>query len=98
MTNLVKKYGPHGLRLIPPGEKRVPWFASEKKYPWIGYPMFWEEMTEEDRDTLYEVYQEEGLEALHDAVDFLDSSVWPIRLTWRKATSMERGRRLMEGR
>lgn len=26
------------LRLIPPGKKKLPWFASTKTYPWIGYP------------------------------------------------------------
>lgn len=86
------------LRLIPPGKKKLPWFASTKTYPWIGRPVFWEEMTEAERDDLYEIYQEEGLEVLHDAVKYLDNSVWISRRFMRKEASAERGRRLMEGR
>lgn len=98
MSSLVVKDGSFRLRLIPPGKKRLPWFASTKTYPWIGYPTFWEEMIEAERDDLYEIYQEEGLEALHDAVRFLDKYVWIDRSIRRKAASAERGRRLMEGR
>lgn len=98
MSTLVEKDGSLRLRLIPPGKKRLPWFASTKTYPWIGYPSFWEEMTEAERDNLYEVYQEEGLEALHDAVKFLDNSAWISRRLRRKEASMERGRRTLEGR
>lgn len=98
MSNLVEKDGAHRLRLIPPGKKRLPWFGPTKRYPWIGVPVFWKEMSEEERDRLYEVYQEEGLEALHDAVTFLDKSVWVDRRLRRREASAERGRRLMEGR
>lgn len=98
MSSLVEKDGSFRLRLIPPGKKRLPWFATTKTYPWIGYPTFWEEMTEAERDDLYEIYQEEGLEALHDAVKYLDNSVWISRRFMRKEASAERGRRLMEGR
>ena len=98
MSTLAEKDGSFRLRLIPPGKKRLPWFASTKTYPWIGRPVFWEEMIEAERDDLYEVYQEEGLEALHDAVRFLDKSVWIDRRLSRKAASAARGRRLMEGR
>lgn len=98
MSSLAEKDGSFRLRLIPPGKKRLPWFASTKTYPWIGYPAFWEEMTEEERDDLYEIYQEEGLEALHDAVKYLDDSVWISRSFRRKEASAARGRRLMEGR
>lgn len=98
MSTLAEKDGSFRLRLIPPGKKKLPWFASTKTYPWIGYPAFWEEMTEAERDDLYEIYQEEGLEALHDAVKYLDNSVWIDRRLRRKAASAERGRRLMEGR
>ena len=55
-------------------------------------------MTEAERDDLYEIYQEEGLEVLHDAVKYLDNSVWIDRRLRRKAASASRGRRLMEGR
>ena len=98
MSTLAEKDGSFRLRLIPPGKKRLPWFASTKAYPWIGYPTFWEEMTEAERDNLYEVYQEEGLEALHDAVKFLDNSAWISRRLRRKEASMVRGRRMLEGR
>ena len=98
MSTLVEKDGSFRLRLIPPGKKRLPWFASTKTYPWIGYPAFWEEMTEEERDKLYVVYQEEGLDVLQDTVRFLDDSVWISRRLRRKEASAERGRRLMEGR
>lgn len=98
MSALVFKDGSFRLRLIPPGKNKLPWYASHKKYPWIGYPVFWEEMTEADRDKLYEIYQEEGLEALHDAVMFLDNSAWIGRRLRSKESSAERGRRLMEGR
>ena len=98
MSTLAAKDGSFRLRLIPPGKKGLPWFASTKKYPWIGSPFFWEEMTEAERDNLYEVYQEEGLEALHDAVRFLDKSVWVDRRLRRREASAERGSRLMEGR
>lgn len=98
MSSLVVKDGSLRLRLIPPGKKRIPWFASTKTYPWIGSPTFCEEMTEAERDKLYEVYQEDGLEALHDAVKYLDNSVWISRRLRRKEASAERGRRLMEGR
>lgn len=98
MSTLAEKDGSFRLRLIPPGKKRLPWFASTKTYPWIGRPVFWEEMTEAERDDLYEIYQEDGLEALHDAVKFLDKSVWIDRRLSRKEESAERGRRLMEGR
>lgn len=98
MSTLAAKDGSFRLRLIPPGKKGLPWFASTKTYPWIGYPTFWEEMIEAERDDLYEIYQEEGLEALHDAVRFLDKSVWIDRRLSRKEESAERGRRLMEGR
>lgn len=98
MSTLAEKDGSFRLRLIPPGKKRLPWFASTKTYPWIGYPTFWEEMIEAERDDLYEIYQEEGLEALHDAVGFLDKSVWVYRRIRRKEASAARGRRLMEGR
>ena len=98
MSTLAAKDGSFRLRLIPPGKKRLPWFASLKTYPWIGNPIFWEEMTEAERDKLYEIYQEEGLEALHDAVKFLDKPVWIDRRLRRKEASEERGRRLMEGR
>ena len=98
MSTLAEKDGSFRLRLTPPGKKKLPWFASTKTYPWIGYPAFWEEMTEAERDDLYEIYQEEGLEALHDAVKYLDNSVWISRRFMRKEASAERGRRLMEGR
>ena len=98
MSALVFKDGSLRLRLIPPGKKRIPWFASTKTYPWIGSPTFCEEMTEAERDKLYEVYQEEGLESLHDAVMFLDKSVWFDRRLRRKEASVCRGRNLMEGR
>lgn len=98
MSNLVVKDGSFRLRLIPPGKKKLPWFGSSKKYPWIGYPLFWKEMTVAERDNLYEVYQEEGLDALHDAVKFLDKSVWVDRSLRRKEISVERGRKIMEGR
>lgn len=98
MSSLVVKDGSFRLRLIPPGKKRLPWFASTKTYPWIGRPVFWEEMIEAERDDLYEIYQEEGLEALHDAVRFLDKSVWVYRRIRRKEDSAERGRKLVEGR
>ena len=98
MSTLAEKDGSFRLRLIPPGKKRLPWFASTKTYPWSGRPVFWEEMIEAERDDLYEIYQEEGLEALHDAVKYLDNSVWIDRRLRRKSASAERGRRLMEGR
>lgn len=98
MSTLVARDGSTRLRLIPPGKNRLPWFGSSKKYPWIGYPAFSEEMTEAERDRLYEVYQEEGLEALHDAVRFLDNSVWLDRRLRSKEASSERGRKLLEGR
>lgn len=98
MSSLVEKDGSFKLRLIPPGKKRLPWFASTKAYPWIGYPVFWEEMTEAERDDLYEVYQEDGLEALHDAVMFLDNSAWIGRRLRSKESSTDRGRKLLEGR
>lgn len=98
MSSLVVKDGPFRLRLIPPGKKGLPWFASPKTYPFIGNPSFWEEMTEAERDDLYKVYQEEGLEALHDSVKYLDTYVWIDRSIRRKEASAERGRRLMEGR
>lgn len=98
MSTLAEKDGSFRLRLIPPGKKRLPWFASTKTYPWIGRPVFWEEMVEAERDDLYEIYQEEGLEALHDAVRFLDKSVWVDRRLRRREASAERGSRLMEGR
>lgn len=98
MSTLAEKDGSFRLRLIPPGKKKLPWFASTKKYPWIGSPFFWEEMTVAERDKLYEVYQEEGLEALHDAVKFLDKSVWDDRRISRKEASVARGRNFMEGR
>lgn len=98
MSNLVEKDGAFRLRLIPPGKKKLPFFGQAKKYPWIGFAMFWEEMTEEERDKLYEVFQEEGLEALHDAVRFLDKSVWIDRRISRKEASVARGRKLLEGR
>lgn len=98
MTNLVARDATGRLRLIPPGKKKLPWFASYKTYPWIGYPVFEEEMTEAERDNLYEVYREEGLDALHDAVTFLDNSVWISRNRRRNESSMGRGRSLLEGR
>ena len=98
MSNLVVKDGSFRLRLIPPGKNRLPWFGSSKTYPRIGHPAFWEEMTEAERDKLYAVYQEEGLEALHDAVKFLDRSAWTGRRLRRKEDSEERGRKLLEGR
>ena len=98
MKNLVEKDGAFTLRLIPPGKKKLPFFGPTKKYLWIGYPVFWEEMSEEERDKLYEVYQEEGLEALHDAVTFLDKSVWVHRRLRRNESSFKNGRNLMEER
>lgn len=86
------------VRLLPPGKTKLPWFGQAKKYPWIGFAVFWEEMTEEERDKLYEVFQEEGLEALHSAVKFLDDSVWISRRLRRKEASIRRGRNLMEDR
>ena len=87
-----------GLRLIPPGKNRLPWFASSKKYPWMGHSVFYDEMTEEERDKLYEVYQTGGLGALHDAVKFLDDSVWIQRYRTKSLLSTIRGHDLMEGR
>lgn len=98
MSNLVAKDGSFRLRLIPPGKNRLPWFGSSKNYPWIGYPTYWRVITEAERDQLYAVYQEEGLDALHDAVTFLDKTVWPNRRIASTESSTERGRKLMEGR
>lgn len=98
MSNVVARDGSLRLRLIPPGKNRLPWFASSQKYPWIGYPVFWSDMTEAERDSLYAVYQEEGLGALHDAVRFLDKNVWPARSLKREQASSDRGREMMEGR
>ena len=98
MKKLVVKDGSLRLRLLPPGKKRLPWLASTKTYPCIGYPAFWREMTVEERDKLYAVYQEGGLGALHDAVKFLDESVWINSRISRTKSSAERGRMLLEGR
>lgn len=98
MKKLAAKDGSFRLRLIPPGKYRLPWFGSSETYPWIGHPAFWQEMTEEERDQLYAVYQERGLDALHDAVSFLEKTVWIKRYRAAKEASEDRGRRIMEGR
>lgn len=98
MKNLAVRDACARVRLLPPGKTKLPFFGPTKKYPWIGYAVFWEEMTEEERDKLYEVYQEEGLDVLQDTVKFLDDSVWLSRRLRKKEASIRRGRRIMEGR
>lgn len=97
MKKLIDKDATARLRLIPPGKNRLPWFGSSKKYPWIGYPAFSEEMTEEERDVLYALYQEEGLDALQDAVKYLSKSVWTPKRVARGMSTIERGRKLLGG-
>ena len=99
MKKLVARDAEGSLRLIPTGKYKFPLLGgSLKKYPWIGYPTFWEEMTEEERDKLYAIYQEEGLRALRDAVTYLDNEVWINRYGPKSRAAAFRGRMRMEGR
>lgn len=98
MKKLVDRDVSRRLRLIPPGKNKLPLLGgSSKKYPWIGYSYFWTEMTEEERDQLYAIYLEEGLRALHDAVEYLDTTVWIDRYGANRRDAEIRGRIIMEG-
>ena len=80
----------------PSGENRLPWFASKKKYPYIGSPEFVSHMTLEDRDKLYSIFLDEGLDALLDAIEYMKSNVWIYRYRMARADSAARGEKLME--
>lgn len=96
MRPIAKGFGDFGWRLLPPGKKKVPLFYSDKKYPYIGRPVFVRHMTLEDRDKLYSIFLDEGLDALFDAIEYMESNVWIHRYRMARADSAARGEKLME--
>lgn len=96
MWPIARGIGELGWRLLPPGKKRVPLFYSNKKYPYIGSPAFVDHMTLEDRDKLYSIFLDEGLDALFDAIEYMESNVWNYRYRMARADSEARGEKLME--
>lgn len=96
MRPIERGFDGYGWRLLPPGKKRLPLLHSNKKYPYIGSPEFVRHMTLEDRDKLYSIFLEEGLDALLDAIEYMKSNVWIYRHRMARADSAARGRKLME--
>lgn len=78
---LYVSYGFGGEYLLPPGVYKRPWYAlrlSAKKYPNLGFVSFAKFMTEDERDYLYGVFLEQGVEAMWYATYMMDNFVWLI--------------------
>lgn len=100
MANVyVRGYGGVG-RLLPRGEFKIPWYVvhlSEKKYPTFGYHSFMRFMDDDDRNKLWDIYEEGGKSALIDAVEYLDETSWLYRYRTQKNDQVRRGRVLVTG-
>lgn len=86
-------------RLLPKGVYKRPWYViylRHSKYPSFGRHTFMDYISDEDRNKMWDVYEQGGEEALYDAAKYLDDTVWLSRYRQVKNGAASRGRDWLE--